>query len=301
MKKTLIYFVLILSAVLWGASYVMTKELFLTEPDITVPIIITFRLLSVVVVFMPLLLLTHKLQKIQKGDLKWFLILACIEPFSHNMLETGGVQLVSSSLSSIIIATCPVFIPFAMAAIYKEGLKANHILGVVLSVVGISIMLIGGDSAIDGSAKGILLLAGAVAMSVAYTLLISKIVGKYEPITVTMYQNAFGFLFYLPVIALTSASKLPLLSWSPKMILLIAGLGIFCSMLAYACYNYGVQKVGATKASVFVNGIPVVTMIVAVLIGQETLSIWKALGMFVVIFGIVLAQKSPKLHTTKES
>lgn len=294
MKKSIIYFILILSTVLWGASYVMSKELFLTEPHITVPIIICFRLLAVVVVFLPFMLLTHKLQPIQKGDLKWFLILAAIEPFCHNMLETGGVQLVSSSLSSIIIATCPVFIPFAMAAFYKEGLRLRHVLGVVLSVLGIGVMLIGGNSDMDSSAKGILLLAGAVAMSVAYTLLIAKIVGKYEPLSVTMYQNTFGFIYYIPVILLTSADRLPLLSWSPKMILLIAGLGILCSMVAYACYNYGVQKVGATRASVFVNGIPVVTMITAVLIGQETLSAWKALGMFIVIFGIVLAQKAPK-------
>lgn len=295
MKKVLVYIALALSALFWGASYVMTKELFITEEYITVPIIITLRLLVVVVLFVPLLLSMHKLERIKKGDLRWFLILAAVEPFIHSMFENAGVKWTSSSLSAIMVATAPVFIPFVMAALYKEKIRRNHVVGIMLSVAGIGVMLVGGDAAFGGSLKGILCLVGAVALSMTYTLLVAKIMDKYDPLSVTMYQNIFGLIYYLPVMFVTSSSKLPLLSWSPTMILLIAGLGIFCSMLAYAFYNYGVQKAGATKACVFVNGIPVVTMLTAVMIGQELLNVWKVLGMAVVIFGIFLAQRTEKL------
>lgn len=281
---------------LWGASYVMTRELFLTEPHITVPIIITMRLVAVAVVFLPLLLATNRLQPIAKKDLKWFLLLAAIEPFVHNMLETGGVKYVGSSLSAILVATCPVFVPFAMAALYKDPIRRNHLLGVVLSVVGIGVMLIGGEGSLEGSVKGVAMLMGAVAMSIAYTILTARIVDRYDPMSVTMYQNLFGLGYYLPVMLLTSGQQLAMLSWSAEMIGLLVALGILCSMLAYACYNYGVQKAGPTRASVFVNGIPVVTMLLAIGIGQECFSGWKVLGMAVVIFGIFLAQRTKKVR-----
>ena len=76
MKKSLVYILLALAAVIWGVSFILTKELFVTEPHITVFIILTFRLLLASAVTIPAMLLFKKLEPIRKGDLKWFLLLA---------------------------------------------------------------------------------------------------------------------------------------------------------------------------------------------------------------------------------
>lgn len=291
MKKSIVYIALIFSTIFWGVSFVMTKELFLTEPQMTVTILVTLRLFIASMVMLPSLILLKKLEPIKKGDFKWFLLLTLAEPFTYNLFETSGVQLVSGSLSSIIVATIPVFVPFAMAAVYKEGLRFNHILGVVLSLVGIGVMLIGGNNALDGSVKGILCLCGAVVTAIVYTLLLVKVVGNYKPITITTYQNLIGFIYYLPLMFITSRTQVFQLSWSPYMLVLIGTLGIFCSTVAYAGYNVGVKHLGATRACIFNNAIPVFTMIVAILIGQETISWPKIIGMAIVILGVVLAQR----------
>lgn len=291
MKKSIVYIALIFSTIFWGVSFVMTKELFLTEPQMTVTILVTLRLFIASMVMLPSLILLKKLEPIKKGDFKWFLLLTLAEPFTYNLFETSGVQLVSGSLSSIIVATIPVFVPFAMAAVYKEGLRFNHILGVVLSLVGIGVMLIGGNNALDGSVKGILCLCGAVVTAIVYTLLLVKVVGNYKPITITTYQNLIGFIYYLPLMFITSGTQVFQLSWSPYMLVLIGTLGIFCSTVAYAGYNVGVKHLGATRACIFNNAIPVFTMIVAILIGQETISWPKIIGMAIVILGVVLAQR----------
>lgn len=298
MKRQLVYIALTLSTIFWGISFVMTKQLFLTEPilnqDGGVIILVTLRLILATLIMVPALILLRKWEPIRRGDLKWFLLLSLAEPFTYNLFETSGVQLVSGSLSSIIVATIPVFVPFAMAAFYKEGLRFNHILGVVLSLVGIGVMLIGGNDGIDGSLTGTLCLCGAVLTAIVYTLLLVKVVDRYRPFTITTYQNLIGMIYYLPLMFCTTGTQVLHLSWSPTMLLLIGILGIFCSTIAYMGYNIGVQHLGATRACVFNNAIPVFTMIVALLIGQESPSLPKFLGMVIVITGVVIAQRQSK-------
>ena len=119
MKKTLTYILLTLSTAFWGISFIMTKELFNTEADMTVTILITFRLAIATLVFIPTLAMMGKLQRVRREDIKWFLLLALAEPFIYNLCETSGVQLVSGSLASVVVATIPLFVPFGMAIAYK--------------------------------------------------------------------------------------------------------------------------------------------------------------------------------------
>ena len=78
------------------------------------------------------------------------------------------------------------------------------------------------------------------------------------------------------------------------MITLLLVLGIFCSTLAYVFYNIGVERLGATAASIFTNAIPVFSLVAAILIGQEQWSWSKPLGIAIVILGVVIAQLPKK-------
>ena len=73
-------------------------------------------------------------------------------------------------------------------------------------------------------------------------------------------------------------------------LLLLLALGILCSTIAYACYNYGIRHIGATASCIFTNTIPVFSMIAAVAIGQEHFSLVKVAGMAIVIVGVVIVQ-----------
>ena len=295
MKKSFVYLLLALAAVIWGVSFVMTKELFVSEPHITVFVILTFRLLLASAVTIPVLLLTKRMERIRKGDLKWFLLLALCEPFIYSICETSGVQLVSGSMASIVVATIPLFVPFGMAAAYRERIHALTLVGIVMSLVGLGVMLLfGGEGNLDANPAGLAWLAGAVAIAVVFTILLVKLVGRYKPFTITAYQNLFGFLYFLPLMLAVDGGSLPLLSFSPKMMVLLLVLGVFCSTLAYVFYNIGVARLGATAACIFTNVIPAFSLVAAILIGQEQLTWSKPVGMVIVIVGVVLAQLKVK-------
>ena len=283
------YILLTLASVLWGISFILTKELFLTEMHMTVTSLIALRLAIASVVMFPVLIISHQLQPIRRQDLKWFLLLALCEPFIYHLCETSGVQCVSGSLASVVIATIPLFVPFGMWIAYRERISLPMIIGVVLSLIGVGIMLLGGEG-LAGSIRGMLFLSGAVVIAVVYTILLVKIVDHYRPVVITTWQNLIGLIYFLPLVFIFDGGEVMQLSWSPRMLLIILALGILCSTVAYACYNHGVRRLGASEACIFNNTIPIFSLIAAILIGQEYFSWAKVVGIVVTIAGVVIAQ-----------
>ena len=281
---------LTISSVFWGVSFILTKELFLTEEHMTVTLLITLRLAIATLVMVPVLLAMGKMQRIRRKDIKWFLLLTLCEPFIYHLCETSGVQLVSGSLASVIIATIPLFVPFGMWIAYRQRIRWAIVVGVVMSMVGVGVMLIGGEG-LRGNIKGMLFLSGAVVIAVVYTLLLVKVVDHYNPVVITTWQNIIGLAYFIPMALATNSDNILMLSYSPRMLGILLILGICCSTLAYACYNYGIRRLGASKASIFNNTIPIFSLIAAVAIGQEPFLWSKLLGMVIVIVGVVISQK----------
>ncbi|MBP3763116.1 MAG: DMT family transporter [Bacteroidales bacterium] len=291
-SKLFTYLLLILSVIFWGLSFIMTKELFLTEEHMSVTLLIFLRLAIASAVMLPTMALARKLPRLRKGDLKWFLLLTLCEPFFYHLCETTGLQLVSGSLASMVIATIPLFVPFGMWVAYRERLHPLMLLGVALSLSGVALTLLGGEG-FSGNLRGLLFLAGAVGIAVVYTLLLIKVVDHYNPLAITTWQNFIGLLYFLPLVLTMDRANLVQLSFSPRMLGLLLTLGIACSTLAYAFYNYGVRRLGASQACIFNNAIPAFSLVAAVLIGQEDFSWSKAVGILVVIGGVVVAQLAP--------
>lgn len=289
------HIILFFSVVFWGISFVMTKELFLTEAALTPTVIATMRLAVASLVTFPFLLITRRMEVPKKEDLKFFLLLALCEPVIYCICENNGVNLVSSSVSSIIIAIIPIMVTFAAAIFYRQRVKMNYVIGLLLSILGIGVMMIGPDFSINADPKGVLWLFGAVFIAVVYTMLLVKVVHKYKPFTITAWQNLIGLAMFCIILLFDGGyPHIMALSFSPKMFLLFGILGVCCSTLAYAFYNYGVRDIGPVAGCAYNNAIPVFSLIVAVAIGQEDFTLAKLLGMVIVIVGVFVVQKPEK-------
>lgn len=293
-NNILTYILLVLTAVFWGGSFVLTKEIFLSAPSITPSIIVTLRLVVASTVFVPFLLIAKKWQKIERNDIKYFFLLAFLEPFTYFLCENNGIKLVPGGISSIIIATIPVFVPFGLYFACHEKLYKINIIGVLLSLIGIAVMISGDGITADMSLKGILLLFGAVVIAVLYTIVLMKVVKRYHPFTITVHLNLIGLVYFVPTLLIFDFQNFMDVTFTVKIFAMIACLGIVCSTLSYVFFNYGIVKVGASRASVFNNSIPVFTLIFAAMLGQESITITKVLGMAVAISGVVIAQIKPK-------
>lgn len=297
-RKILPYLLVTLAVAMWGVSFVLTKAIFNSDAHYTATIIVFFRLLFSVVIFVPILFIVRKVRKIEKGDLKYFLGLALMEPFLYFLCENTGLQYISSGLASMIIGLIPVFVPFGMLIAYKERLSPMNIVGGLVSLFGIATMILGSGASLGSELRGILLLFTAVFITVFYSLILNKIVDKYPPMTITVYQNVIGIVYFLPLL-LFNIPNLQAIHFTASAVGCIAALGVGCSTLSYVFFYYGIRRMGASSVFVFSNATPVFTMIFACAIGQESLTLLKVVGMVVAITGVSIAQIKRKSNVSQ--
>lgn len=285
------YIALILAQIFWGISFVWTKELLNNEFNVV--FVITVRLLISFALLLAIAFITRQIESIKKDDRKWFFLLAFFEPFLYFIGENYGLKLVDASYAAVFIAIIPVIVPFGLFFLYRQRLSWTNLLGVGISIVGVAILSFGNSIAGTFSIAGVLLLLLAVFSAVGYNLILFKLF-HYKPITIIIYQNIIAAVLYLPLFLFINTAELTAMRWTPNTVLALVMLAVFCSSIAFMGYSYAVKTIPIAKASVFANAIPVITIVFAVIIGQETLTISKVVGITIVISGLLISQMISK-------
>lgn len=282
------YIAIIFSMIFWGISFVWTKELL--NNNFPVFLILTIRLSISAILMFTTFTLIKKLEKIQKEDIFKFILLAFFEPFLYFIGENFSMQYVDASFAAIMIALLPIASPLALFIFNKEKIGWNLLVGVVISIIGITIMSINPEGQIQISWEGVLLLLLAVFAGAGYSVILSKLIHKYNPFTITTYQNILGIFYFLPCLLIFDLGKISSITWSFNSITSLILLAVFCSSGAFMLYSYGAKIISVIKVSVFTNAIPVVTIIAAVILGQEAFSLPKILGIVIVVMGLLFSQ-----------
>ncbi|NNE37852.1 MAG: DMT family transporter, partial [Gammaproteobacteria bacterium] len=65
-------------------------------------------------------------------------------------------------------------------------------------------------------------------------------------------------------------------------------IAIFPSVLSYMCWNKGIELVGANRAGLFLNLVPILTAILAYIFIDEVISWYHFFGLIIIISGIWL-------------
>jgi drug/metabolite transporter (DMT)-like permease len=288
-NKTLIAYVsIIFSMIFWGISFVWTKELL--NANFPVFLILTIRLAIASLLMFTTFSLMCKLERIEKSDIPKFLLLTLFEPFLYFIGENFSMHFVDASFAAIMIALLPIVNPIALHIFNKDKLGWNLLFGAVISVIGIIIMSINSSGELKISWQGTLLLLLAVVSGSGYGVILSRLINKYSPITITTTQNIIGIFYFLPCFLIFDYDSLSEVVWTKKAISSLVLLAIFCSAGAFMLYSYSAKILSVIKVSIFTNAIPIVTIIVAIILGQETFSISKILGIVIVVVGLLLSQ-----------
>lgn len=285
--STKYYIYIVLSMLFWGMSFIWTRIALADFNPITV---ILFRLILSSLILLLVVKISRSQEKIAKEDRKWFLLLALSEPFFYFLGENFGLQYVSPAITSAIIATIPLITPIVAFIFLKEKIDKYLVSGVLLSFFGIIYMLVNPDLSLNASSKGIALIFLAVFSAVAYTFFIRKLAHKYKAITILTLQNIIGAIYFLPIFLIFDVKELMVSHFSLNAILAIVQLAIFASSIAFLLFIIVVAKLGMIKANIFTNLIPVFTAIFAYFIIGEMITLQKAIGIILVITGILISQ-----------
>ncbi len=300
-SKSGVYFLVILAMIFWGFTFVAFK--FANQSFR--PISIVFFRLSVSIFFLfGFALLFKRLNRIKRKDQKWFLLLALVEPFFYFLGEAYGLTMVTATVGAVIISTIPLIVPFAAYYLFREKLTPMNYLGLFISFGGVLLVVLTRSGGLAADWKGVLLMFIAVLSAVSYTMVVKLLADDYTPITITAYQSFYGLLMFVPLFLLMELRHLDFSLVTASSLLAIGFLGVFGSGICFILITIGIRELGAARANIFGNLIPVVTAIVSFFLLKESMPLLKILGILIVILGLFLSQISSlrvKRNTGRES
>lgn len=270
------------TALMWGLSFISIKTAVAVVPPMSLGLV---RFIVALAVLPLLALATKESLRVAAKDLPILALGGLFGVTLYFFCENNGVLLLSASEASLIIGTIPVATMLAERLVVGTKLGPRSYIGAILSFAGVGLIALR-SSGISSSPMGFVYMIGAALAWVIYAFLIRPMSRKYGRITVTFWQSLFGTLGFLPF---AIAEKPTLSGLGTNVILHILFLGVFCTALGYWFYIICLDTLGEGAASVFINLIPVISVIAAWFILGERLSAAQWAGAAVAITGVWLA------------
>ncbi len=270
--------------VFWGVSFVATKVALESFPTFTL-IFIRFGLAGCLFLGGALL---RGVPSFTPGDHFKLFVMALFEPGLYFVFETFGLQHTTAPKASLVIAAVPVAVLLFARGIIGERITLPSVAGILVSLAGIAVLITGDPSfrwELGGHLLGDALILGAVVTAALYMVYARDLGRLHSAWDITSFQILYGALFYAPMFVKESFS----MDWGEVTAVSYMAVGyltVFATVAAFLCYNYGLTRISASRAAVFVNGIPVVTALSAWVVLGERLTLLQAAGGAMVLFGV---------------
>lgn len=272
--------------VLWGSQYVISKIALRTVPPVT---LLALRYLVSVPALFIVLRLRHALTPIKKGDWPILFAIGFTGYFASFCLQMLGINRLTGSVSSLLGAMNPIFIPILAAFFLHERITPAKIACVALSMAGV-VVIVGVDGTVDAS--GALLMLASVFLWSTASIIIRRVSGRYDPMHIALIAIlcALPFTGGWSLIELQSAPC----SFTLESVLAVLYMGVLGTAVTHSLWNYSLRVMDASFCSMFYPMQPLVSSILGVLFLHEAVTPGFVIGALMICCGIVAAVISAK-------
>ena len=272
--------------VLWGSQYVISKIALRTVPPVT---LLALRYLVSVPALFIVLRLRHALTPVKKGDWPILFAIGFTGYFASFCLQMLGINRLTGSVSSLLGAMNPIFIPILAAFFLHERITPAKIACVALSMAGV-VVIVGVDGTVDAS--GALLMLASVFLWSTASIIIRRVSGRYDPMQIALIAIlcALPFTGGWSLIELQSAPC----SFTLESMLDVLYMGVLGTAVTHSLWNYSLRVMDASFCSMFYPMQPLVSSILGVLFLHEAVTPGFVIGALMICCGIVAAVISAK-------
>jgi drug/metabolite transporter (DMT)-like permease len=296
------YLLLALCMLFWSGNWIIGRAVRDTIP----PVALTFwRWVVAALVLAPFALprLKGKGGAIRRGWALLFL-LGFIGAGLFQLMIYLGVRYTEAVNATLMNAAAPLFIIAVAWLMERERVTWRQLTGMIVSFCGIIVILNRGDFtqlARFHFNPGDLMILGAMPIWGVYAVLLPRRPPEIESLGFIFIIAVVGIVVLAPAYLVESAFvRAPPPSWA--MVGTAAYTGCVASVLAYICWNRGVELVGPNRAGFTMQLMPAFTTILAVVILGEKVHLFHAVGIATILFGVWLATsaKGPAPRLTAE-
>ena len=127
--------------------------------------------------------------------------------------------------------------------------------------------------------------AAATGIQVGAAIVATRfVIGETTPASLALLRYAIGLLCLVPPLALAPRVRI-----APRDLVPIAVLGILQFGVLIALLNFGLARVPAARAALIFASFPLLTVVVATVLGEERPTAAKTIGVLLTIAGVALA------------
>lgn len=281
----------IITVAAWGTSFIFTKVL-MEEGGFTPVEMYVYRF---AVAYLLLLCFTFKKMMANnwKDELNLLICGVCAGSL-YFITENYALKFTTAGNVSLLASISPIFTTILMGIVFRERIKFGVILGSVIAFIGVGCIILSSGEGLTLMPKGDLLALSAAISWAIYSIVVKKLIPVYNSLFITRKLFFYGVITALPLLFMQPEPfHLHLLVDFSQMKYLYSFLFlvILCSVMAYLIWNETMKALGPVTANNYLYAQPLVTMIVAAIMINESISLLGYIGCVLIIGGLIISDK----------
>jgi drug/metabolite transporter (DMT)-like permease len=222
----------------------------------------------------------------------------------YNALQYLALITSSPINIALITAAGPIFTLLVGRAFFSAHIGRSAALGAVLSILGVAWVLVRGEIqnlTQVAFVSGDLFMLLAIALWSIYTWLLRERPKSMSGYSVLALQMLWGLVFAVPmVLAEVLWGGYAPIQWDGHTLGMVVYVALGPALLAYICWQRAVALTGSQLPMFFLNLTPVFAAILAVLLLGEFPQSYHLIGLALIVFGIVLSNRSEATASAKK-
>ncbi len=279
---------LLLMALIWGINFSVVK--FGTQ--VFTPMAFTGLRVGLAAVVLLSVAAMRKNRRPNRQEVLALIALGVLGNGLYQILFVEGIARTRVGNAALIVAATPAFIAIAGRWRGTERVNKNVIGGIVLSLCGVALVVLGSATRSSGDATllGTLLVFCGTLCWTAFTVMLQPYARRIDPIHLsafTMLGGTIPMLVATPrALMATDWSQVGPAAWAAIFYASVLSMG-----LAYIFWYRGLRVLGPTRTAMYGNLQPVIAILVAWIFLSEAPTVWQGVGTATIMSGLFLTRR----------
>lgn len=289
MKKQSMSLLMILAAFFWAGAFIAGK---FSVGSFT-PGMLTFLRFGIasIVIFIILIIRQPEDWRLKRDELPAVIILGLVGMVGYHMLFFEALKYTTATNASMVVALNPMVTTLIAAALAGEVLSYRRIGLILLAFSGVVLTITNWDLGVITRMEmniGDLIMILAVLCWSYYSVLVKKHMSKFTPLKLTTYTFVSCTLMLLPFVLINEQNASDAIAASRNAWFAVIYMAILPTVVGYLIQQMSIKKVGASQTNIFINLVPVFSIVLAFLILGERASVQKMLSSGMIILAVFL-------------
>ena len=273
---------------LWGTGFFFGK---VALDEMPVATMVLFRFAFACAGLLPFIFFDRP--RFAGSEWGWVLAASVLGVPVQYLVQFKGLSLTTVSHASLMVATLPMLLAIAAVLFSGERLHFGGWLALAASTIGAGLIALSSKRAsAHASVRGDLLVVLSMFAAIAWILISKQLMRQHSAVMVTASVYWIGALILTAVVIGTSG--IPSLHYSSRAWIAVAEQGLLATACTTVLWNWGLKRIPASQAGIFVNLEPLVGAILGVSLLHEVLGRMAVAGGALIIGGAMYFSYKPE-------